>query len=276
MRRSIKRFIVECFAVLLTVILYGIPFYFILVTSFKDKKEASWMTMDLPSQFHIIENYKDVFTYNNYMVVRAFINSTLMTFLSIIILVVVSSMAGYVLQRRRDKYSKLFNFIILSGLIIPPAIVPTIWVLNALHIQKTLFGLIMVEVAISFSFATILYKGFMASIPVELDEAALVDGCGKVRLFFTMIFPLLKPVTSTIVVLTAVNIFNDFVNPLYFLPGNDNTTVQLTLYFFQSKYDSTWNLLFADVVLISIPPLIMYIFFNKQIVSGMTAGSVKG
>lgn len=89
-------------------------------------------------------------------------------------------------------------------------------------------------------------------------------------------FPLLKPVTSTIIILNAVTIFNDFTNPLYFLPGNDNVTVQLTLYNFMGRYSSSYNLLFADVLIITIPMLILFLFFNKKIVDGMVAGAVKG
>ncbi len=116
----------------------------------------------------------------------------------------------------------------------------------------------------------------MSTIPREIDEAAIIDGCTRYKLFFNIILPLLKPVTSTVIILSAINIFNDFANPLYFLPGAKNATVQLTLYNFTGKYSSSWNLLFANVVLISLPLLILFIFFNKQIVAGMTAGSVKG
>lgn len=115
----------------------------------------------------------------------------------------------------------------------------------------------------------------MVSIPREIDESAIIDGCNGFRLFFQIIFPLLKPVTSTIIVLSSVTIFNDFVNPLYFLPGARNVTVQLALYNFMGRYLTTWNLLFATVVLISIPPLILFIFFNKKIIAGMTAGAIK-
>jgi raffinose/stachyose/melibiose transport system permease protein len=121
-----------------------------------------------------------------------------------------------------------------------------------------------------------LYRSFMVTIPQELDEAAFVDGCGAFQYYWTVIFPLLKPVTATVMLLTAVHIYNDFANPLYFLPGTKNVTVQITMFNFFGRYASSWNLLFANVVLISIPPLIMFIFFSKRIVSGMVAGAVKG
>ncbi len=185
-------------------------------------------------------------------------------------------MAGYVLQRRSDKTMTVANALIMSGLMVPPAILPTIWVLQGMHIYKTLFGMITVEVALCIPFTIMLYRGFMGTIPKELEEAGLIDGCSPFQIFTKIVFPLLKPVTSTVIILNAVNIFNDFTNPLYFLPGNANATVQLTLYNFKGKYESSYNLMFADVLVITIPMLILFIFFNKKIIDGMVAGAVKG
>jgi raffinose/stachyose/melibiose transport system permease protein len=97
-----------------------------------------------------------------------------------------------------------------------------------------------------------------------------------VRLFFRVIFPLLKSVIVTVIVVQSVFVFNDFVNPLYFLPGDENATVQLTLFNFQSQFTTQWNLLFTDILLITVPMLLMFLFFNRRIVEGMTAGAVKG
>ena len=160
--------------------------------------------------------------------------------------------------------------------IVPPAIVPTVWVMQSLGLFKTMPGMILIEVTFGLSFSILLFKAFVATIPRELDEAALLDGAGPLRLFFTVIMPLLKPVMVTVIVVQAVAVFNDFTGPLYFLPGEKNVTVQLTLYNFQSQNVSQWNLLFTNILLITIPPLVMYIFFNRQIVAGMTSGAVKG
>ena len=164
----------------------------------------------------------------------------------------------------------------LAGLIIPPAVVPTIFLLQWLHLYKTLFGLIMVEVAFTMPFATLIFRAFMASIPAEIDEAAIIDGASPLRVFFSVILPLLRPAIVTVIVVPSVAIYNDFTGPLYFLPGSQNVTAQLTLYSFMSQFSSQWNLLFADVVVITIPPLIMFMFFQRQIVSGLTAGAIKG
>ena len=164
---------------------------------------------------------------------------------------------------------------VLAGLIIPPAVVPTIFVLQELHLFKSLWGLVLVEVAYVAPFSILLFRAFVATIPREIDEAAMIDGCTGFSLFFRVVFPLLRPVTITVIVTTSIIIYNDFVNPLYFLPGDENATVQLTLYNFQGQYLTQWNLLFMDVLLITIPPLILFMVFNRKIVSGLTAGALK-
>jgi raffinose/stachyose/melibiose transport system permease protein len=134
----------------------------------------------------------------------------------------------------------------------------------------------MIEVAIQMPFAILVFRAFMASIPREIDEAAIIDGASPLQVFFSIILPLLRPAIVTVIVITAVTVYNDFTLPLYFLPGSKNVTVQLTLYSFISQFSSQWHLLFSDVIIITIPPLIMFMFFQKQIVSGLTAGAVKG
>jgi len=267
--------IYDFLGIILTGVVFVAPFYFVIITSFKDAKEASWMNMNLPSSYHIIENYKSVLQAQGGIILKAFLNSFIITTLSVVGIIIVCSLAGFVLQRREDKFSGFWNFLILFGLIAPPAIVPTVWVLQSLHIYKTLYSMALLEIAFLFPFSTLLYKGFVKTIPRELDEAALLDGCGTFRLFYQIIFPLLKPINITILILSALVVYSDFMYPLFFLPGAKNVTVQLTLYNFMGQYVRSWNLLFADVVLITIPPLILYLFLNKKIIAGMTAGAIK-
>lgn len=266
----------ELLGLLLAFFLYLIPFYFVIINSFKTKREAGLMNISWPSTFQIAENYRTVITNNRSALLVAFKNSIIITAFSLLVMILVCSMAGFVLQRRRDKLSTAANFALLTGLMIPPAIVPTIWVMKAIGIYKSITGMVLIEVALNCSFSCILYRGFMGSIPREIDEAAVIDGCGPLSLYSRIIMPLLKPVTATIIVLSTINIFNDFVNPMYFLPGTRNITVQQTLYNYSGQYANDYNLLFADVMLITIPPLLLFIFFNKQIVSGMVAGAIKG
>lgn len=256
-------------------IVFIVPFLFMFLSSLKDRKEANLLSLSIPSEFHW-ENYITVFQENDYQIIRAFKNSILLAAASVLVLILVCSMGGYFLQRRHDKISKVINGLVMSGLMIPASVLPTIWVLQKLGLYKTLVGMTMVEVAMNIPFTAMLYIGYLSSVPVELEEAGYIDGCSPFKLFSTIIFPLLKPITATVIILDAVTIFNDFTNPLYFLPGRENVTVQLTIYNFMGKYSSSYNLLFADVILITIPMLILFLFFNKRIVDGMVAGAVKG
>lgn len=276
MSRSLKQFGIEFLAVLASVVIFWIPLYFVVLTAMKSPQEASLMNLAWPTKSQLWQNIVEVVTARDYMLLLAFWNSAVLTVLSLVGLILFCSMAAFVMQRRNDRATPWILFFVLSGLIIPPAIVPTIWVLNELLLFKTMTGIVLVEIALGLPFCIILYRGFIGTIPREIDEAAVVDGYGGIRLFFTIIFPLLKPVSATVIVVQSVFIFNDFVNPLYFFPGSKNATVQLTLYNFTSQFVSQWNLLFTDILLITLPPLFLFIFFNKKIVAGMTAGSVKG
>lgn len=256
-------------------LIFIIPFLFMLTNSLKERREANLLNLSLPEVF-CWENFIEVFQANNYQLVTAFKNSILLVIGSVILLIITGSMCGYIIQRRNDRTTKAVNALIMTGLMVPATILPTIWVLQRLHLYKTMTGMILIEVALNLPFTIMLYRGFMNSIPLELEEAGYIDGCSRWKLYTTIIFPLLKPVTSTVIVIKAVTVFNDFTNPLYFLPGAENATVQLTLYNFMGQYESSYNLLFADVILITIPMLILFIFFNKRIVDGMVAGAVKG
>lgn len=269
------RLAADIVGVLAAIIIFIIPFYFMLVNSLKSQQEAGMLSISLPSELHF-ENYKAVFSYSNYQLVTAFKNSLLLTLFSVIGLLITGAMAGYVIQRRNDRIMKTVQWIIMLGLMIPAAILPTIDLLQKLHIYKTMFGMVMIEIALQTPFTIMLFRGYMASIPRELEEAARIDGCNPLQVFLKVIQPLLKPISATVIILTGVTTFNDFTNPLYFLPGAENTTVQLTLYNYKGQFSSSYNLLFADIILITLPMLILFIFFNKKIVAGMVAGSVKG
>ena len=263
-------------AILVSIVVFLIPFAFIVIQALKDVRESSDRSFALPTTWHLWDNLVQVIQTRDYMLVTAFINSIILTEASVGLLVVFGAMVGFVLQRRPSRWTSVINFFVLAGLIIPPAVVPTIWVLQGLGLFKTLHGLILIEVAYGLSFSVLLFRSFIATVPRELDEAAIIDGAGPFKLFFGIVLPLLRPVVVTLIVTQSVAIFNDFTNPLYYLPGNKNVTLQLTLFNFQSQFNTSYNLLFMNILLITIPPLVVYIFFNRQIVAGLTSGAVKG
>ena len=257
-------------------VIFILPFIFIALMALKSKQEAALMSFSLPANFLFWENLVEVVKARDYMLLTAYLNSIIITVGSVAILVIFGAMVGFVLQRRRSRWNNVIYGFVLAGLMIPPAVVPTIWVLQQIGLFKTISGMILIQVAYGLSFSVLLYRAFFASIPRELDEAAIIEGANPWQVFFKVIFPLLRPVTITNVLVQSVGIFNDFTNPLYYLPGKQNVTVQLTLYNFQSQFQSQFNLLFMNILLITIPPLIIFVFFNRQIVAGMTAGGVKG
>ena len=237
--------------VLVTALVFLVPFYFMLVNSLKSQQEAGQLSMSFPAELHF-DNYLTVFQYGNFQLLTAFKNSILLTLFTVIGLVITGAMAAYVIQRRRGKAIKLVEWLIMLGLMIPASILPTIHLLQSLGLYKTMLGMVLIEIALQTPFTIMLFRGYMASIPVDLEEAARIDGCNSWQIFYKII------------------------NPLYFLPGAKNVTVQLTLYNYKGQFANSYNLLFADIIIITIPMLILFLLFNKKIVDGMVAGSVKG
>jgi raffinose/stachyose/melibiose transport system permease protein len=263
-------------AIVLSAIFFLVPFLFTFVIASMDRTQANELKFTWPQPFVLLDNVGEALAARDYLMVIAFINSIILTVASVAALVILSAMVAYIWQRRASRWSPVVNILVLAGLIVPPAVVPTIWVLQTLGLFRTMPGLIFIEIAYGLPFCILLFRAFIASVPRELDEAAVVDGAGSVQIFFRVIFPVLRSVIMTVIILQSVLIYNDFQNPLYFLPGTQNATVQLTLLNFQSQFTTQYNLLFATILLVTIPPLIMFIFFNRKIVAGMAAGSVKG
>ena len=274
--KLIKDYGTDAIILVVVGIFFIVPFAFILLTGSKSPQEAGLFEFSWPSEFLLWENLVAVIQANNYQMVLALRNSIVLTVASVTLIVFFAALVAYVMQRRNDRTANLVSSIMFAGLVLPPAVVPTIFWMQTLGIYKSLLSLIFIEVALALPFATIILRAFIGTIPREIDEAAIMDGASPMRLFISVILPLLKPAIVTIIVTSSVAIYNDFSNPLYFLPGAKNVTAQMTLFNFMSQYNSQWNMVFADVILITIPPLILFMFFQNQIVSGMTSGAVKG
>jgi len=274
--KNTRGIVIGLIAVVGSVIFFLVPFAFIFLIASSTVTQANLLQFSWPQPFALLDNLVQVIQARDYLMIIAFINSFILTVVSVAALVILSAMVAYVWQRRGGRLGSVVSILVLAGLIVPPAVVPTIWVLQKVGLFKTMPGLIFVEIAYGLSFCILLFRAFMSSVPRELDEAAVVDGAGTVQIFFRVIFPVLRSVIMTVIILQSVFIYNDFQNPLYFLPGTQNATVQLTLFNFKSQFTTQYNLLFANILVVTIPALIMFIFFNRKIVEGMAAGSVKG
>jgi len=275
-RKAITSVLVNATMLIIFGIVFVVPFIFILLNAAKTRQDAALLQFSWPSQFQLWENLREVMVFGDNRMLLALWNSTLLTVGSVTLIVLFSAFVAFVMQRRGGRLASMVGSFMLAGLIIPPAVVPTVFFLQWIGLYKTLTGMIMVDVAFSMPFAILIFRAFMGTIPRELDEAAIIDGASPLRIFFFVILPLLRPAIVTVVVTSSVTIFNDFVGPLYFLPGRENVTAPLTLFSFISQFSSQYNLLFADVMVMTIIPLIVFIFFQRQLVSGLTSGAIKG
>ena len=204
---------VDAVALIVIGTVFLVPFTFIILTASKTGAEAALFEFSWPSDFQLIENIREVLTFGNNRMFLAMWNSTILTVFSVILLVLLSALVAYVMQRRFDRIASVASAVMLAGLIIPPAVVPTIFLLQWLGIYKTIFSLVMLEVALQMPFAILVFRAFMASIPREIDEAAIIDGASPLQVFFSIILPLLRPAIVTVIVITAVTVYNDFTLP---------------------------------------------------------------
>lgn len=275
-KRSVGSKLFEVLLVALTLVTHWLVFYFVIITACKSTGDAARLTLSLPEEWSLLENLKFIFSYQHNALLKAFKNSLVITLISVVFLVLVSSATAFVMQRREGLLSRVSNKLIVAGLIVPASVIPTYWVLKLLHVANTLAGLCLVEVATMFPFAVMLYKGYISSLPQEIDEAAVIDGCGASSLYVRIVFPLLKPITATVIILRSVLIYNDFENPQYYMSGSSTQTVQLFVYSLKSAWTTDYGHLFTAAIVVSLPLILLYIFLNQRILEGMTAGSVKG
>ncbi|MEN8075850.1 carbohydrate ABC transporter permease [Clostridium sp. D53t1_180928_C8] len=257
-------------------IIVVIPIYYLVVTTFKTSTEAALSPMALPSRIDF-SSYVNAFEKMQYP--RAFKNTVIITGCSVIGLILSASMCGYVLNRK-GKYKTVQGIflLILSGMMFPyqMSILGLYKVIQQMNLMNSLLGVILINIAINIPFATFLIKSFVNTIPIELEEAARIDGCGTFRTFWTIIFPLMKPTIATVAILNTLTIWNDFMGPLYFLQSRENNVILQEVYRNIGQFSTDWTSLFPMMVLGVLPLLIFYLFMQRYIIGGVMNGSVKG
>ena len=250
-----------------------IPMVVLFLNSFKTQGESNRMSLSLPKEW-VFANYKTVIEQGK--LVSSFLNSLLYATSSVLIIVIVVAAAAFVIARNRKGINNFIYYFILSGIAIPINNVALMKVLQALDLVNTRLGIILVYAAINIPLSLFLSYGFISTIPREIDEAAVIDGCGPIRLFIKIILPLLKPIISTLFVLNFMVVWNDFTMPLYYLNNSAKWPMTLAVYNFFGAFENSWNLVSADIILTLLPVLIIFILGQKYIVGGVSAGSVKG
>jgi len=251
-----------------------VPLLLIFINSLKDKKSAAAMNLKLPAFPIQFSNFSVVIEKGK--LATSFINSLMYSVGAVVLCVFFAALAAYVLSRNQTKLNNFLYMFLVLGITLPINYVALTKVLMFLHLNNTRIGIILLYTAMQLPFMTFLIHGFVAKVPVDLDEAAVIDGCGPIRLFFLVVFPMLKPAVATATVLTFLNTWNEFVSPIYFLNNSEKWPMTLSVYNFFGMYFKDWNLVCADILLTSLPVLLVYLAGQKYIVAGMTAGAVKG
>ena len=259
-------------AVLLSLIVI-IPLVVLFLNSFKTAGEANRMTLSLPTEW-MFENYTKVIEQGKLF--SSFFNGLLYATCSVVIVVIVVSAAAFVISRNQKGINRFLYYFIISGLAIPINNVALMKVMQAFHLMNTRIGIILLYAAINIPLSLFLAYGFIGTIPREIDEAAVIDGCKPYQLFFRVIAPLLKPVVSTLFVLNFMAVWNDFTMPLYYLNNSRKWPMTLAVYNFFGAFENSWNLVAADIMLTLAPVLLVFIIGQKYIVGGVSAGAVKG
>jgi raffinose/stachyose/melibiose transport system permease protein len=250
-----------------------VPVYLVAVNALKTRAEASSLSPALPSQLNW-ENFSIVIEQGRLL--SGFLNSLLYSTVSTVIGTLIAALAAYVLSRRRTPMNRFLYFFLIMGIALPVNFFTLTSVMQATSLINTRHGMIVLYAAQQIPFAVFLIYGFIESIPRELDEAATVDGCGPIQLFFTIIVPLLTPVLVTAAILNFLFVWSDFIFPLYYLNSSSNWPMTLAVYNFFGQYQQDWNLVSANILLTILPVILVYLAAQRFILSGLTSGSVKG
>lgn len=273
MGKLIKKYSAKLIIFLVSLI-YVIPIWMVLINSFKTSADANMMGIFLPVDGVVhLENYIQVFKEGG--IATAFFNGLIEATVSVVIIIFAASAAAFVIARKNGRLTNSILLVFIMGLIVPVAYIPTYLVLDRLHLLDTYTGIILIFTTYGLPQSVFLYVQFIKTIPRELDEAAILDGCSSFELYGRIIFPLLKPITATVFILSFVGAWNDVMIPMFFVNGN-KWALPLTVYNFYGGYMKSWNLVFADIIITIAPLIIVYLFAQKYIEEGMTAGAVKG
>lgn len=260
--------------VLVMLVLLGVPFWLLIVTAGKSQAEAIRPTMSLPNHWQLLQNFSTVITDGK--MVKAFFGSVIVTVPSVFLALLLGSMASWVLARRATKPMTVVYALSISGLVLPPAVVTVMMLLKIIGLSGTALGMIGVYVGIYLSTVIFFVTGFIRTIPISLEEAARMDGASPMRIFFTIILPLLGPTLATATILVTLYIWNDVFYSLFILSGKMDL-LPLNLYNVASAglYLNNWHLIFAYIILMSLPLLIIFALAQRKIISGITGGAVK-
>ncbi|CAM4149492.1 carbohydrate ABC transporter permease [Paenibacillus alkaliterrae] len=261
-------------ALFICLMLFIFPFLLLLVNSFKENKEITSSPLSLPEGFSF-SNYTDAFGKMDY--VSAFSNSIIVTVFSVLLISLLAAMTAHYFVRHQTKLNQYTFFLMIAAMIIPfqAIMIPLVKIYGSIGFLDSKWALIYMYIGFGSPLAVFIYHGFVKSVPAELEEAALIDGCTRTQTFFRIVLPVLVPTTVTIAILNVLWIWNDFLLPSLVLIAPEERTLPLSTFYFFGTYTIDYGPLMAGLMLTILPVLIVYLFAQKYIIQGVMQGSIK-
>lgn len=267
--------------VLLFAVLWLFPIYIVVVNSFKSRAEM-YLGVLAPPRAPILDYYIDAMRRMDFLL--SLRNSLIVTVLSCLLIPFLASMCAWMMTRSGGRFSRFMYGLFVATMLIPfqtvmmPLMQEITWIrqVTGIPIRNTLGGLVFLYIGFGAPMAVFLYSGFVKTIPLALEEAALIDGSSQGGIFFKVVLPLLKPTTMTVIILDVIWIFNDYMLPALTLLSPGNRTIPLSTFSFFGNFKVEWNLAMAGLTLTIIPVIVFYLAAQKYIVEGVAAGAVKG
>ena len=266
--------VLRILVLILTCVVCLAPFYVALCYAFKSKEEFAKTKLAFPTSL-FWGNFQDAFAIDNYFTsVR---NSFVVAIVMVVVIVVFCSMGAYIIARKRNKFYSAVFYVFQLIILLPfqSIMFPLYRELSDISALNTLWGLALAQAGVNVGYYVFLYTGFIKSVPVSLEEAATIDGCNRYQTFFYIVFPLLKPITMTVIVLSFLASWNDFIISMIICQRETVRTLPLMQFFFFGEYSSNVSVAFAAALIAMLPAVIVYFCAQKYIVAGMTAGAVK-
>ncbi|MEV5029790.1 carbohydrate ABC transporter permease [Paenibacillus sp. LPE1-1-1.1] len=269
-----KLFITEAVMIIVGLVFLA-PFYFLLVNSVKPFGEIMTNSASWPQVFNW-ENYSRAWKLTRFP--QAFSNSMIITVVTVVLTALISAMGAYRMVRANTRFNRVLFMFFVAAMVIPfqSIMIPLLKVVNVLGVNNSMYGLIMCYLGLGAPLSLFLFHGFIKAIPLEIEEAATVDGCNPITVFFRIVLPLLKPMLMTVIILNCLWVWNDYLLPSLILQKPDMRTIPLATFAFFGQYTKQWDLALPALVLGIAPIVAFFLLLQRYIVEGVAAGSVKG
>ena len=276
MKTKKKKNIIMEIILWIVAVIFFVPIYYLIVSTFKTADAAATKPFALPESLDF-SNYIVAWEKMNYP--RAFMNTFIITLFTVVFSLLITAIAAYSISRYKSKFNKFVFTLVLAGMMIPGqvSLVTLFTLVQNLGLMDKVWGMIIINCGGNTILPLFLYRSFIAtSIPIEIEEAAEIDGCNLLQRFVLIVMPMLKPITATVAIIIALGVWNDYMNPMLFLQSRENATLILEVQRNVGQFSIDWISMFPMLLLDVAPLAIFYLIMQKQVISGVITGAVKG